>query len=85
MLGLPIRHVLEPRKLVVVAPEASVREAARLMSENRVMALGLDPDTTRIDEVMTPGPRTVTPDESFGLPRLSRASSGRRRRSAPGR
>jgi len=39
MLGLPIRSVLEPRKLVVAAPEASVGEAARLMAENKVGAV----------------------------------------------
>jgi CBS domain-containing protein len=32
----------------------------------RVIAEGLDPRATRIDEVMTPQPATVTPDEMFG-------------------
>jgi CBS domain-containing protein len=39
MLGLPIRSVLEPRKLVVAAPEASVSDAARLMEQGRVGAV----------------------------------------------
>ena len=33
MFGLSIRSVMESRKLVVAAPDASVREAARLMKE----------------------------------------------------
>ena len=32
----------------------------------RVIAAGLDVRTTRVAEVMTPEPRTVGPDESFG-------------------
>lgn len=32
----------------------------------RVIAEGRDPRATRIDEVMTPQPATVTPDEMFG-------------------
>jgi len=39
MLGLPIKSVLEARKLVVAAPEASVSEAARLMKDGRVGAV----------------------------------------------
>ena len=90
MFGLSIRSVMESRKLVVAAPDASVREAARLMKEagvgavlvvsdgqlvgifterdavNRVMAMDRDPRTTRLDEVMTPGPKTLSPDEPFG-------------------
>jgi len=154
MLGLPIRSVIEPRKLVVAPPEASVSDAARLMRKNkvgavlvvkqgrlvgifterdalfRVMAAGRDPKSTALREVMTREPTTVAPEESFGhalllmyesgfrhLPvvddnraigvisarhaldpdleefaveasrrrQLSRASSGRRTRSAPGR
>ena len=36
----------------------------------RVIAKGLDPDDTRLAEVMTPDPTTVTPDESFGYAML---------------
>ncbi len=32
----------------------------------RVIAEGRDPRATRLDEVMTPQPATVTPDETFG-------------------
>ena len=32
----------------------------------RVLARGLDPETTRLAEVMTPGPITITPDDYFG-------------------
>jgi CBS domain-containing protein len=39
MLGLPIKSVLEPRKLVVAAPHTTVAEAARLMKEGKVGAV----------------------------------------------
>ena len=39
MWGLPIRSVIEPRKLVVAPPEASVSEAARLMKKSKVGAV----------------------------------------------
>ena len=39
MLGLPIRDVIEPRKPVVAAPDATVREAARLMKKAKVGAI----------------------------------------------
>jgi CBS domain-containing protein len=39
MLGLPIKSVIEPRKLVVAAPQTSVAEAARLMREGNVGAV----------------------------------------------
>ena len=39
MLGLPIKSVLEPRKLVVAAPHTTVTEAARLMEEGKVGAV----------------------------------------------
>lgn len=32
----------------------------------RVIAAGLDPDTTRLADVMTKAPKTITPDKSFG-------------------
>lgn len=90
MLALPIRSVVEPRKLVVADPQTSVGEAARMMKEGkvgavlvveggrlvgifterdavyRVMAPGREPDATPLAEVMTPEPKTVAPDESFG-------------------
>jgi len=39
MLGQPIRNVIEPRKLVVAAPQTSVAAAARLMKEGAVGAV----------------------------------------------
>ena len=39
MLGLPVGSVLEPRKLVVASPRASVAEAARLMADGKVGAV----------------------------------------------
>ena len=90
MFDTAIRHVLEPRKLVTAAPDASVLEASRLMAADtvgavlvveqgnlvgifterdavyRVMAAGRDPGATRLAEVMTPQPKTVELDETFG-------------------
>lgn len=100
MLGLPIRSVIEPRKLVVAPPETSVAEAARLMRRGkvgavlvvkqerlvgifterdavyRVMAVSRDPRLTRIGEVMTPDPKTVAPEESFGYALLLMHENG---------
>ena len=100
MLGLPIKSVIEPRKLVVAAPDTSVSEAARLMKEGkvgallvveeglligifterdalfRVMAGGLNPDSTLLRDVMTRDPTTVTPDESFGYALLLMHENG---------
>jgi len=91
MLGLPVSSVIDPRKLVLAPPEATVAEGARLMSRRnvgcllivksgqlvgifterdvvyRVVALDRDPAATRIADVMTPDPKTVTADESFGF------------------
>lgn len=39
MLGLPIKSILEPRKLVVAAPHTTVAEAAKLMKKGRVGAV----------------------------------------------
>lgn len=39
MLGLPIRSVIEPRKLVVAAPATSVAAAARSMKKGKVGAV----------------------------------------------
>ena len=47
MLGAPIRSVLEPHKLVLAPPEASVADAARLMARHGVGAvLVVDHDGT---------------------------------------
>jgi len=100
MLGLPIRSVIEPRKLVVAAPHLSVGQAARLMKEGkvgavlvveegllvgifterdavfRVMARGLDPESTALRDVMTRDPTTVAPDETFGYALLLMHENG---------
>jgi CBS domain-containing protein len=33
----------------------------------RVVARGLDPDATRLASVMTPDPKTIAPDKSYGV------------------
>jgi CBS domain-containing protein len=100
MLGLPVRSVIEPRKLVVAAPHTSVGQAARLMKEGkvgavlvveegrlvgifterdavfRVMARGLDPESTALRDVMTRDPTTVAPDETFGYALLLMHENG---------
>lgn len=50
--------VVEAKRLVGIFTE---RDAVF-----RVIAAGRDPRATRIDEVMTPNPRTVAPEETFG-------------------
>ncbi|HEU4353704.1 MAG TPA: CBS domain-containing protein [Burkholderiales bacterium] len=39
MLGLPIKSILEPRKLVVAAPHTTIAEAASLMQKGNVGAV----------------------------------------------
>ena len=91
MFSTPVRHLIEPRKLLVAAPETTVREAAELMASRavgavlvverdellgifterdvvfRVVACGLDPDVTRVSEVMTREPKTIAPEKAFGV------------------
>ena len=100
MLGLSIRSILEPRKLVMASPETTVADAARLMKKGkvgallvvkeekllgifterdalfRVMAARRDPRLTRLADVMTPDPKTVAPDESFGYALLLMYENG---------
>ena len=100
MYGQSISSVLEPRRLVVAAPDASVTEAAILMKVGRVgavlvvdegrligifterdvvcrvLAAGRDPQATRLAEVMTPEPKTVSPDETFGYALLLMHENG---------
>jgi CBS domain-containing protein len=94
MLGLPIRSVMERKKILIASPDTSVSAAAELMAKRkvsavlvvdeerlvgifterdavyRVIARGRDARTTRLAEVMTPDPDTVTPEESFGYAML---------------
>jgi CBS domain-containing protein len=91
MFSTPVRHLIEPRKLLVAAPDTTVREAAELMASRavgavlvverdellgifterdvvfRVVARGLDPDVTRLTEVMTREPKTIAPEKAFGV------------------
>ena len=100
MLGLSIRSILEPRKLVTAPPEATVTDAARLMKKGkvgallvvkdgkllgifterdalvRVLAARRDARLTRLADVMTPDPKTVAPDESFGYALLLMYENG---------
>jgi CBS domain-containing protein len=100
MLGLPIRNLLEPRKLIVASPDESVSDAARRMKKGkvgavlvvergrlvgifterdalfRVVAAGRDPKTTRLAEVMTADPKTVSPNETFGYALLMMYDNG---------
>jgi CBS domain-containing protein len=50
--------VIEDRRLVGIFTERDIAF--------RVVALGLDAQTTRIADVMTPAPDTVDPDKPFG-------------------
>lgn len=100
MLGLSVGSVLEPRRLVTAAPDATVSEAARLMRDGkvgavlvvqaerlvgifterdvvyRVIAAGRDPAATVLREVMTPDPKTVAPEETFGYALLLMHENG---------
>ncbi len=60
--------VVENRRLVGIFTE---RDALF-----RVIALDRDPDATRLAEVMTPEPKTVTPEESFGYVLLMMHENG---------
>jgi CBS domain-containing protein len=94
MFDLPIRSVMERKRILVAPSDTSVSEAARLMARKkvsavmvvekgrlvgifterdavyRVIAKARDAGTTRLVEVMTPAPKTVAPDESFGYAML---------------
>jgi len=91
MFSTPVRHLIEPNKLLVASSESTVREASELMASRgvgavlvvdreellgifterdvvfRVVARGLDPDATRLSAVMTPAPKTIAPEKSFGV------------------
>lgn len=100
MLGLPIRTILEPRRLVTASPDTNVAAAAQRMREGgvgavlvvrgerlvgifterdalfRVIAEQRDPLRTRLEEVMTVNPKTVSPDESLGYALLLMHENG---------
>lgn len=84
-----VPDVVSPGQVLALAPQASVRDAARLMATHnvaallvaegetllgivterdvsaRVVAAGLDPDTTPLERVMSPRPRSLAPDDSI--------------------
>ena len=86
----PISSLIARQKILTVAKETTVSEAARLMKKMklgavmvvekekligifterdavfRVLAESRDPKTTRLAEVMTAKPQTITPDRPFG-------------------
>jgi len=90
MLDLPVKSLVEPKKLILLAPETTVGEAARHMAAKntgavlvmegdalvgifterdavfRVLAKGLDAQTTALRQVMTSKPATVAPATSYG-------------------
>src|SRR4051794_20079936 len=55
---------------VGAVPVVSAGELQGIFTERdavyRVLAEQLDPQTTCVDEVMTPAPQTITPDRPFG-------------------
>jgi len=60
--------VVEDRRLVGIFTE---RDAVF-----RVIARGLDPDRTRLEDVMTKAPKSIAPDESFGYALLVMHENG---------
>lgn len=90
MYEQPLKYLMDPKKLLIAAPDTTVYEAARLMAKKnvgavlvvtdkilrgifterdaikRVIAKGLDIKTTPLSKVMTPDPRALDPEESFG-------------------
>lgn len=90
MYEQPLKYLMDPKKLLLAAPDTTVYEAARLMAKKnvgavlvveekllrgifterdalkRVIAKGLDIKTTPLSAVMTPDPRALHPEESFG-------------------
>ncbi|CAA7617753.1 CBS domain-containing protein [Magnetospirillum sp. SS-4] len=85
-----IKDVIRNQAILAMAPDASVREAARRMKQDRVgsvmvvedgrltgifterdglfrvLAEGLDPETTPLAAVMTAHPATITADRKLG-------------------
>lgn len=90
MFSQSIRSLMDRGKLLLVAGNTTVREAAEVMKAKqygavlvmeddhvkgifterdavfRVIAAGLDPDTTEVRKVMTKSPTTIGPDKTFG-------------------
>ncbi len=74
----PIRTIIGQQKLISASAETSVAAAANIKSGRlagifterdalfRVLAEGRDPAKTQLSQVMTPNPRTISPDRPFG-------------------
>jgi CBS domain-containing protein len=82
-----VPDIVDQQELWTIAPQTTVREAARMMAQrrigatmvlsegrlvgifserdltHRVVALGLDPETTRVVDVMTANPVTIGPSD----------------------
>jgi CBS domain-containing protein len=90
MFERSVKDVMERKNALALAPETTVRAAAKLMAQGkmgavmvveqdrligifterdalfRVIASGLDADTTRLADVMTVAPKTVSPNDTYG-------------------
>jgi CBS domain-containing protein len=90
MYDMPVRSVMERRRILIAECDTTVSQAAKLMARKkvgavmvvkggrlvgifterdavyRVMAKGRDAASARLSEVMTPDPKTVAPEETFG-------------------
>ena len=100
MFGMPVRSVMERKKLLTASPASTVAQVAKRMAKRnvgavlvvegarlagifterdvvyRVVAQGLDPAATRLAGVMTRDPKTVGPEESFGVALLLMHENG---------
>lgn len=72
--GLMAKHAVGA--VLVVEGEQLVGIFTERDAVCRVMAPGRDPAVTRLDEVMTPEPKTVEPDETFGYALLLMHDNG---------
>jgi CBS domain-containing protein len=80
MFTQSVKSIMDARKLILVPGTMSVREAAELMKAKRygavlitegdavfrVIAAGRDPETTKLADVMTKSPQTISSEKTFG-------------------
>lgn len=100
MFSQRIKSVMEQKRLLILLPDTTVQQAAKLMAQKkmsavmvvsdeqlvgifterdavfRVIARGLNVQTTQLSEVMTPSPQTVDPDHTFGYALLLMHENG---------
>jgi CBS domain-containing protein len=62
--------------VVVVAGKELIGIFTERDAISRIIAHGRDPQTTRLADVMTPAPKTVDPDKSFGYALLMMHENG---------